>query len=161
MEIERRWILQPATKEGKEVEEAAAALLDLAGVERIQLFAPRSMLDLRCLGVECRRRGTELVIQWDGDSNFQGLLEIDAGAMEAFRSSAAEARYSSEPVSEAIRMTKYNGVAGLFLRYISNQELAEMLVKAGKKKKDSRPLGVPMSWSGGVAGLHLPGGSHR
>jgi hypothetical protein len=62
-----RWYIMPARKEAAEIEEAAAALLDLAGVEKQQLFAPRSPLDMQRLGVECRRRGTELVTRWDSD----------------------------------------------------------------------------------------------
>ena len=113
MEIEGRWILQAAAKAVREVDEAAAALLDFAGAECIdEIFEPKSVLDLRRLGVECMHRGTELVFKWDGDC-LQGLLEIDAGTMKSFRSAAAEARYSSEPMSEAIRLTKYVGVAGV------------------------------------------------
>jgi hypothetical protein len=46
-----RWYIMPARKEAAEIEEAAAALLDLAGVEKQQLFVPRSPLDMQRLGV--------------------------------------------------------------------------------------------------------------
>ena len=81
----------------------------------------------------------------------QGLLEIDAGTMKSFRSAAVEGRYSSEPMSEAIRLTKYVRVAGVGVRYISKQELSEMILKAGNQP---RRVGVPASWIAGKK--HIP-----
>jgi hypothetical protein len=43
------------------------ALMNLAGVGQQEMYPPRSMIDLHRLGVECRREGSELVIQWDSD----------------------------------------------------------------------------------------------
>lgn len=162
MEMEKSWCLHPASKESQELEEAAAALMDLAGVERQEVFEPRSMLELKRLGVDCRRRGTELVVWWDGDCRVQGLLEVDATTMAGLRSRAEEAdSSSSEPMSELIRVTKYAGVAGFGVRYMSKKEHTDLLVKAIQQPDRRASLGVPLSWTAGFPGLHLPGCSHR
>ena len=94
-------IIQPSSKEAREVEEEAAVLLDMARVPHSALFEPRSMMELRQVRVESIRRGREVVLCWDADGQLHGLLEIDDEAMAVYRSHAARIRYSSEPLSEA------------------------------------------------------------
>ena len=42
-----------------------------------------------------QRRGTELVIRWDGDCRVRGLLEVDAATMATLRARAEDAATSS------------------------------------------------------------------
>jgi hypothetical protein len=51
-------------RDGIELEQAAAALTDLAAVAvDLEVRPPCSGADLLCMGAECRRRGMELVIR--------------------------------------------------------------------------------------------------
>ena len=157
-EIEKVWCLQPASKESQECQEAASALMDSAGVERQEVFEPASRLELERLGVERRRRGTEIVVWWDGDCRVQGFLEVDAATMAGLRSRAQEAASSStEPILEMIRVTKYAEFAGFGVRYMSKKEHIHMLVKGVQQPHRRASLGVPLSWTTGVPGLHLLG----
>ena len=80
--------------------------------------------------MECRHRGTELVIRWDGDCRARSLLEVDAATLAALRARADEAVAGSrEAMSETIRVTQYVGVAGFGVRYLSKTEHINMLVK--------------------------------
>ena len=103
-EIQAVWCLQAAPKEMQECQEGAAALMDLAGVEqRQEVSEPTSRFELERLGVECRHRGTELVIRWDGDCRARSLLEVDAATLAALRAHADEAVAGSrEAMSETI-----------------------------------------------------------
>jgi hypothetical protein len=131
-----RWYIMPARKEAAEIEEAAVALLDLAGVEKQQLFAPRSPLDIQRLGVECRRRGTELVTRWDSDLKVRCLMEMQASTMAYLRDGAAKATYccesmsSPDHLSDMIEMTKMAGVAGVGVKFLSKVEVAQLLLKS-------------------------------
>ena len=141
--MEARLILQASSKAAWEVEEVAAVLLDLAAVPRMEMFEPRSMLDLRQLRVDSIRRGREIVLRWDAEGNVQGFLELDAATMELYRAHAARAttRYSSEPMSEAICLTKYAGESRVAVMYVPIVELTAMVEKAAENR---RPLGVPV-----------------
>jgi hypothetical protein len=86
-----RWYLMPARKEAAEIEEAAAALLDLPGVEKQQLCTPRSPLDMQRLGVECRHRGSELITRWDSDLKVRCLMEMQTCTMASLRDGAPKA----------------------------------------------------------------------
>jgi hypothetical protein len=51
-------------RDGIELEQAAAALMDLAAVAvDLEVRLPRSRADQLYMGAECRRRGMELVIR--------------------------------------------------------------------------------------------------
>ena len=134
-------VIQPASKEAREVEEAVAVLLDMAGAPRTAPFEPRSMKELRQVRVESIRRGREVVLRWDADGQLHGLLEIDDAAMAVYRSHAARIRYPSDPLSEAISLTKVAGVPGVGVRFVAMKELREMVEKAAENPP---PLGVPV-----------------
>jgi hypothetical protein len=46
--------------------------------------------------VECRRKGTELVIRWDSDFKVRCLIEMQASTMAYLRDGAAKAMSCSE-----------------------------------------------------------------
>ena len=141
MEVERRWILVSAIEEVKEQEEAVVSLLELAGAEQSGLSEPRSMLDLRRQGVGYRQRCMEQVLRWyggaEGVCKLQGLVELDGATMDGFRSATADVRYSADPMSHALRLTKYVSREGVGVSYISKQELTELLVQQAQQP---RPL---------------------
>ena len=150
MEVERRWIILPVGGEAKELE-AAAALLDMAGAEQMQLFQPRLMEDIRRMGTDCRRRGTELVLRWYGRAEeeyaMQGFVEMDAGLVDGLRSAASAVRYSTEPLSDALRLTKLVGKEGVGVRFLPKEDLTEMLVK---QSQHAFPVCVPRSCTAGT-----------
>jgi hypothetical protein len=145
-----RWYIMPARKEATEIEEAAAALLDLAGVEKQQLFAPQSPLDMQRLGVECRHRGTELVTRWDSDLKVRCLMEMQASTMAYLRDGAAKATYccesmsSPDHLSDMIAMTKMAGVAGVGVKFLSKVEVDKLVVNRWGYPADM--FGVPKTW---------------
>ena len=99
------------------------------------------------------------MIRWDGHGKMQGLMQVDGSIMEALRAHAVEAgSSSSEPMSEVIRVSKYVGVSGLGMSFISKEQVAAMLAKAAQEPVC---LGVPLCWRAGVRGLHLPECFHR
>jgi hypothetical protein len=57
----------------------------MAGVDQDEMFAPRSMLDLKLLGVVCRRRGMELLIRWDSKFKGRQLVEMPLSIIAACR----------------------------------------------------------------------------
>ena len=67
-------VIQPSSKEAREVEEAVAVLLDMAGAPRTAPFEPRSMKELRQVRVESIRRGREVVLRWDADGQLHGSM---------------------------------------------------------------------------------------
>jgi hypothetical protein len=64
----------PAMKEGAKIEEAAAALMDLARVEKQQKFAPCSRLDMQRLGVDCGVQAQGNRARDQAGFRFQGAL---------------------------------------------------------------------------------------
>jgi hypothetical protein len=132
MEVVHRLYLQPSscTKEGQEEDEAAAALMDMAGVEQQEVFAPRSMADMKRLGVACRRKGMELLIRWDSEFKVRHLVEMPLHIIAAYRAGAAKAGGEPEHTSEIIEVCKYANAPGVGLRYISKIEMARLLMKS-------------------------------
>jgi hypothetical protein len=64
----KHWFLVPPTMGGRELEQGAAVLMDLAGAEvksAREMELPRCGADLLRMGADCRRRGMELVIARD------------------------------------------------------------------------------------------------
>ncbi|KAK1648038.1 hypothetical protein QYE76_065843 [Lolium multiflorum] len=118
MELLRCLYLQPSscTKEGQEEEEAAAALMDMAGVEQQDVFSPRSMADMKRLGVACRRKGMELLIRWDSKFKVRHLVEMPLHIIAAYRAGAAKAGGELEHTSEIIEVCKYADVPEVGLR---------------------------------------------
>jgi hypothetical protein len=145
MEIARRLYLQRASTEARETEEAAAALLDMAGVEQDEMFAPRSMVDMKRLGVACRRRGMELLILWESEFLKRHLVEMPVAVLAAYRAGAAKAGGEPEHMSDVIEVCNYVDVPDVGLRYISKIELARLLMNS--IEHPAPPLGVPLPWN--------------
>jgi hypothetical protein len=152
MELLLRLYLQPSscTKEGQEEEEAAAALMDMAGLEQEEVFAPRSMVDMKRLGVACRRRGMELLIRWDSEFKVRHLVEMPLHIIAAYRAGAAKAGGEPEHTSEVIEVCKYADDPRVGLRYISKIEMARLLMKS--MEHGAAPLGVPIAWNPPASG---------
>ena len=85
MEVEQVFYLEPARSEGRQKQEAAAALLDLAGVPLQELKQPCCMADLVQMGMELKRQGSELVIRRDGDFRVVHLMSLQSSLLEGFR----------------------------------------------------------------------------
>lgn len=143
------------------MEEGAMALLELTGAGEVaRPDPPQTMADLRRFGADCRRRGKELVIQRSGDFRFQRMLEIDRGVMDGFRSRArAVASGPTFDGSAVMRFDKLRGRDGVEIRFASRIELVEMLSVAMEEAPVS--LGLPLSWTPGIPGLHPPGCVHQ
>jgi hypothetical protein len=150
--------MQPPTREGIELEEAAAALIFLAAeAVDLEIRVPRSAADLLRMGAECQRRGLELVIQRDAEFRVTSVLEIRASSMVEFRAQARAATVASGPLSEVIRASVDLVSRQTQYQFVTMEELQGLLER---ESYSSRPrIGVPQSWLPGVPAL--PPGPHR
>jgi hypothetical protein len=157
----RHWFLVPPTLGGRELEQGAAALMDLAGEEirpAHEMELPRCGGDLLRMRVDCRRRGMELVIVRDGDFKFLYLTEIGAEKMAEFRARALASRQQL-PRSEVLEFMRDGDSSVVFVRYVSMESLSSLLLAA--RSHPIPMIGLPVTPIPGVAGLHLPGYSRR
>jgi hypothetical protein len=76
MEIEALCYPLPAPAELEKVEEAAAGLLELAGVEKAEVPTPTTLEEALNLGPELRRRGSELVLGIERDMRVRRMVEL-------------------------------------------------------------------------------------
>jgi hypothetical protein len=157
----KHWFLVPPTLGGRELEQGAAALMDLAGAEvksAREMELPRCGEDLLRMGADCRKRGMELVIARDGDFRFLYLTEIEAAKMAEFRARALASRQQL-PRSEVLEFKRDGDSAVVFVRYVSLERLSGLLLAA--RSHPVPMIGLPVTPIPGVAGLHLPGCSRR
>jgi hypothetical protein len=157
----RHWFLVPPTLGGRELEQGATALMDLAGAEiksAREMELPRCGEDLLRMGAKCRRRGKELVIARDGDFRFLYLTEIEAEMMAEFRARALASRQQL-PRSEVLEFKRDGDSSVVFVRYVSLDRLLSFSLAA--RSHPVPTIGVPVTPILGVAGLHLPGCSRR
>jgi hypothetical protein len=160
---EKRWYLIWPIREGQELEEGAATLLDLARVEVKPLMvadAPCCGPDLLSLSAECRRRGAELVIKRDGKFKFKALLEVRAELMNKFRESAKLQPASSMVLfSEVLRFIKYRREERVLVQFVKTTQVRELLI--ADRKHTIPMIGLPLAQFPGVPGLHFPGCAHQ
>ena len=149
------YYLQPYSREGREKELAVAALLDLAGAPVEQLQQPTSMEDLHLVGTQFRGTGRELVLRRDKDFRVQQLLGRQSCALEGFQARARAASSSSEPMSEVLKATKYEGKARAHFQFVSVQDFMNLLQQA--QQFPPTLIGMPLSFSPGFPGFHVPG----
>ena len=155
MEVAQVWYLRPAPVEVLRKEEAAAALLDLAGVSKDELKKPRSLVDVILLGPELRRRGSELVLRISLEMKERMMIEVKSCTLATIRASAtAASSSSSEQLSEVIKVTQFVGEKKLLFQFVPKRELKELM---DKLRQFPPKLSVPLLWIPGVIGLHTPG----
>jgi hypothetical protein len=149
--------MQPATREGIELEEAVAALMDLAAeAVDLEVRAPRSAADLLRLGAECRRRGLEMVIRRDSEFRVTSVLEIRASSMVEFRARARAGTMAPGPLSEVIRASVDLVSRQTQYQFVTMEDLQGLLER---EVYSSRPrIGVPQSW---LPGVPIPPPGHR
>ena len=149
------WYLRPASVEVLCKEEAAAALLDLAGVSKDELKKPRSLVDVILLGPELRCRGSELVLRISLEMKERMMIEVKSCTLATMRASATAASSScSEQSSEVIKVTQFVGEKNLLFQFVPKRELKELM---DQLRQFPPKLSVPVSWIPGVTGLHIPG----
>jgi hypothetical protein len=151
--------MQPPTIEGIELEEAVAALMDLAAeAVDLEIRAPRSAADLLRMGAECRRRGLEFVIQRDAEFRVTSVLKIRASSMVEFRARARAATVTSGPLSEVIRASVDLVSRQTQYQFVTMEELQGLLERESYSSR--LRIGVPQSWLPGVPALP-PSCPHR
>jgi hypothetical protein len=157
----KHWFLVPPTLGGRELEQGAAALMDLAGAEvksAREMESPRCGVDLLSMGTECRRRGMEMVIVRDGDFKFLYLTEIEAEKMAEFRARALASRQQL-PRSEVLEFKRDGESAVVFVRYVSQERLPKLMLAA--RSHPIPVIGLPVTPIPGIVGLHLLGCSRH
>ena len=158
MEVENLFYLQPATPKARQKEEAAAALMDLASLPVEELKKPQCAEDLMKMGIQLRRMGSELIVHRDGDFKVVMLMSMEKTTVDGFRARAAAGSSFSEALSEVMKLTKFKGEERMQVQFVCREELLNLLKKASKFGPPI--IGMPVSWTPGVRGLHLPGCSY-
>lgn len=146
----------PASKEVGDLEEAAAALMDFAGMEKEELKHPTSLLDVLIMATDLRRLDRELVAWRGADFRVHRMLAVDSQILNTFRARASATSSSSQQLSEVLKFTYVEGSGvDLLVEFVPMQELIQLV--DGAMHFPLPAPAMPMWWRVGFSGLHLPG----